>query len=317
MTGATDAVDSPSQAQILVVYPLPSFVDEDMLASEMKRLELEKPNPVRPTESGGPKLKSTAPVGLAKGYGGRPGSLRRVFLMREMNTGASFNYGFVEFWTLEDANAALMRVKMSRAFTISSCEVKVSNIHMGVFIAEDRPMSPDTEKSTFFPLFNPSLRVRYRDIRLYPSQRIVAPEHPNASAEGTVADQKKSSKKRKADGALGASTTKKAPLMAGQMARWQQKHDEIHTRAEAAAGPSLSDANQVPVGAFKSNANAPIKIVLGTTKLGSSASTTNQPAQTNSPEKSGGVPASEPNLVSYVDRAELKCLLCMRKFKSL
>lgn len=335
LTGATDAANVPSQ--ILVVYPLAGFVNEDMLAADMKRLELERPNPTKDTSSGVPKLKSTAPTGDASGYGARPGSLHRVFLMRDVYNDESFKYGFAEFWTMEDATAAMAKYRASRVFTVAACNVNVCTIHMGVFLPEDRELTPDIERMSFHPLFNPSLRVRYRDLRLYPSEKVVTSEPPNAGGQSKAsaddANDAKKSKKRKADGPLGAPGTKKPVVMAGQMAMWQRKHDELHGQQGGARkdGPPDQDRQIEPprgtVGSLddlpKQDPNAPIKISLGGAKIGAPSPASGTSKRTPSPDKadpprSASKESEEPpqDKISYVDRDRLMCLICMRKYKS-
>ncbi|KAF4124482.1 ZnF RBZ, partial [Geosmithia morbida] len=316
LTGMTDAADVPSQ--ILVVYPLASFVDEDMLAADMKRLEREKPNPVKDTASDGaaPKLKSTAPTGNPSGYGARPGSLHRVFLMRNAHSDESFKYGFAEFWALEDAMAAVAKYRASRSFTVAACTVHVSTIHMGVFLPEDRELTPETERMSFNPLFNPALRVRYKDYRVYPSQRVVTETPPGANSQTADKqpaedDAAKKSKKRKADGAPATQATtaaKKPVVMAGTMAMWQRKHDELH--AQGAGGTSsAADAPPPPP--------VPIKISLSNARIGGGGPTpaieSQRQEESKTPEEDRAPTAGA---VSYVDRDRLMCLICMRKYKS-
>ncbi|KAL6918654.1 hypothetical protein FSST1_002680 [Fusarium sambucinum] len=302
LTGMADASDVP--AQILVVYPLASFVTEDMLANDMKRLELVKPEKDKDASNGGPKLKSTAPTGDTTGYGARPGSLHRVFLMRDASTDESFKYGFAEFWTVEDATAAMTKFQKSRSFTVAACPVTVASTHMGVFLPEEREVVPAIEHMSFNPLFNPSLRVRYRDYHVYPSQQIVAEQPPEGGRLSKAREEEendKKSKKRKAEANLAASSTKKsAPVMAGRMAMWQQKSNEA-SRGEGAK----------PQSAIKISITRSAKP--DTPELAA-------PDKQASPEEAGTPgtstqPASisEEPPVSYVDRDRLMCLICMRK----
>lgn len=335
----TDAADVPSQ--ILVVYPLPHFVNEEMFANDIKRLELEKPDPSK-DNAGAPKLKSTAPSGNPSGYGARPDSLHRVFLMRDASSNESFKYGFAEFWTMEDAAAAMNKFRMARSFKVAACAVTVSTIHMGVFIPEEREVTPVTEHMSFNPLFNPTLRVRYRDARVYPSQRVVTsgpPLAPGAKPVDEEAADGKKSKKRKAESGIASSSSKKAVPMAGQLAVWQKKHVELHTGGSKPEGPDtagFSDANRtaprvIPGNTVKPDPKAPIKISLtGSIKLNAAP-----PTSDNAPSPSRGTPsaehdgvsstenaesqsvaAQEDTAVSYVDRDRLMCLICMRKYKS-
>lgn len=317
---------------MLVVYPLPLTFDEQEFAKEMQRLELEKPNPAQEAGEDAPKLKSTAHVdGLAVGMGARPGSLHRIFLMRDVSTEHFYGYGFAEFWTREDATQALTRVRNSPAFTMGTSKVYIANIHMGVFLPEDREVVEETEHESFFPLLNPQLRVRYRDPRVYPSQLVVNAVSPdaaqNAKADDTAtATDKKKGKKRKADGVAGTIGSKKAVPMAGQMALWQKKHDEIHSAASnKAQDASRSAANQTPLGgtstsSVKPTTNAPIKISLsGATKFGESLNadqSTPQKSETGDAAAQQQPSSSDSNIPSYVDFSNLHCYLCKMKYKS-
>ncbi|KAL6889744.1 hypothetical protein HDV57DRAFT_340767 [Trichoderma longibrachiatum] len=338
---AADAGDAPTQ--ILVVYPLMPYVTEEMFAADMKRLELAKPDPASQKLAPGSKLQSTAPADRAARTGARPGSLHRVFLMRDSVTDESVRYGFAEFWTLQDAVEAMAKIKLLPSFSVAAAPVTVSHIHLGVFVPEEREVTPEMEKFSFSPLFNPSLRVRYRDLRAYPSQKVLALEPPgSAGAEGEQkgGDQggnNKKQKKRKADDPLSAAAKRAVPAMAGHMALWQKKHEEIHTNESGTTA-----AKQLPA---KDAKEAPIKFAFpGASSAHASgaqaASTPAQPAQPAPPapssappppppppEKQNGdkMPAAKPDgqakaekpITPYADREKLQCLLCMRKFKSL
>ncbi|OTA05472.1 hypothetical protein A9Z42_0061620 [Trichoderma parareesei] len=348
---AADAGDAPTQ--ILVVYPLMAYVTEEMFAADMKRLELEKPDPASQKLAPGSKLQSTAPADRAARTGARPGSLHRVFLMRDSITDESVKYGFAEFWTLQDAVDAMAKIKLLPSFSVAASPVTVAHIHLGVFVPEERAITPEMEKFSFNPLFNPTLRVRYRDLRVYPNQKVLAPEPPgSASADGEQkgGDQggnnnNKKQKKRKADDPLPAAAKKAVPAMAGHMALWQKKHEEIHTNESGATA-----AKQLPVKDSKAK-EAPIKFAFPGASAHASGSQANsasppsqsakpaQPAQPAPPapssapppppppEKQNGdtMPAAKPDrqpkdekpITPYADREKLQCLLCMRKFTSL
>ncbi|KAH7158211.1 hypothetical protein B0J13DRAFT_543790 [Dactylonectria estremocensis] len=336
LTGVTDAANVPSQ--ILVVYPLAPFVNEDMFVNDIKKLEVEKADSTKDNSNGAPKLKSTAPTGNTSGYGARPGSLHRVFLMRDTHTNESFKYGFVEFWTLEDAAAAVAKFQKSRSFMVAACPVTVSTIHMGVFVPEERQVTPGIEHMSFNPLFNPSLRVRYRDLHVYPREKIVTPSPPNggdaAKADADEANDGKKSKKRKAEGTSAGNATKKLVPMAGQMAMWQRKRGELRGDDRGSSDNGLQNAegdgqDRVPVrislsgnGLTDTKPQGPIKISLsGGTKLGAPQDsgarkcTTPEPAAAS--DNKAQVPLDWSNTaVSYVDRDRLMCLICMRKYKS-
>lgn len=302
-SGAADvARDVDKKVQILVVHPLPSDFDEEMLADEMKRLELVKTD--KPKDDA-PKLKSTAPSVDGAGYGARPGSLHRVFLMRDAATDAKYHYGFAEFWTLGDALAALKKFQMTRSFEIGGTPVTVASIHLGVFLPEDRVITPEIDHMSFTPLFNPTLRIRYRDLALYPSARIVAPEPPvDADAKAAKEDkaEPQKPKKRKADEGAAESAPKRAPVMAAQMAFWQRRHDEIRGEPERGTDGSKTDE---PARA------APVKFsITGAAKPGAPAKSSPASAE---PASQPAAPSPE---FSFVDRERLHCLLCMMKYKS-
>ncbi|PHH75489.1 hypothetical protein CDD82_4436 [Ophiocordyceps australis] len=308
-TGAADiGRDVDQKVQILVVYPLPRDMDETMFANEMKRLELVKMD--KPKE-GAPKLRSTAPSVDGAGYGARQGSLHRVFLMRDVHTNASLRYGFAEFWTLPDALAALKKVQMTRCFEIGGTPVTIASIHLGVFVPEERELTPAIEAVSFVPLFNPSLRVRYRDVEVCPSCSMVSPkplvedEGPKPAQDDVKGDAQKQ-KKRKADDSFAesAAAAKKPPVMAAQLAVWKRKHNEIRGDDEA-----------VQTDASGAEQQSPIKFSLSGAKPGASAAKT-MAATGSEPQ---GQPAA-PNYADpayYIDRERLMCLICMMRYKSL
>ncbi|RDA92685.1 hypothetical protein CP533_3724 [Ophiocordyceps camponoti-saundersi (nom. inval.)] len=301
-TGSHDiAREGDSKVQILCVYPLPPHMDEDMLAQEMKRLELVKAD--KPKDEA-PKLKSTAPSVDGAGFGARPGSLHRVFLMRKVGTEDKLPYGFAEFWTKGDAHQALKKYQMTRSFEIAGKPVTIGLIHLGVFIPEDRPITPEIEFMSFTPIFNPALRVRYRDLDLYASPKVVAADPLPWDDEATKTAAEKAdgqkSKKRKADDPLADPTAKKAPVMAAQMAFWQRRHEEI------AQGPA---AGELPRGAsVKFSLTG--KTTPETAAKPQSAKAEQPAAQ---PEKTEAGGDAE---VSYVYREMLLCLICSERYKT-
>lgn len=281
LTGESDASDTPSQ--ILVFFPLAASVTEEVLAAGAAKLQLEeKSTAAKKSADGASKLKSTAPTGDTTGYGARPGSLHRVFLMRDRDTNESFKFGFAEFWTVEDALAAMTKFKKFREFTIASAPVNVSTIHLGVFIPEQREVTPAIEKFSFAPLFNPAIRVKYWDPHAFPSQNTVEenpPDRPptdesekSAKGSGDQAAELKKAKKRKAEVSGSSASVKRPAPMIGQMAIWQKKHDELHVgtkTSETATGEddkalaqssdrvplkiSLSGSNGLPQGSVKTS----------------------------------------------------------------
>ncbi len=113
-------------SQYLVVRSLDASTDEEALTQGISKLFVEKPSQ---NKDNGPrpatKLKSTAPTGDTSGLGAKPGTLRRVFLMRDRRTNESWKYGFAEFATLEDAQGAMAKFRALKSFTIGSKAVVV------------------------------------------------------------------------------------------------------------------------------------------------------------------------------------------------
>ncbi|KAI8293994.1 putative RNA-binding protein [Colletotrichum sp. SAR 10_98] len=328
LTGESDAADTPSQ--ILVFFPLAGSVTEDVLAAGAAKLELAQ-KPAAPKNSGEPpKLKSTAPTGDASGYGAKPGSLHRIFLMRDQDTNESFNFGFAEFWTVEDALAAMQKFKMMREFTIAGKPVTVSTIHLGVFVPEMRDVTRAIEHISFNPLFNPAIRVKYWEPHVFPSEKVITETPPGGTSSNDKTDandEAKKTKKRKAEGSLAPAATKKSAPMAGQMAFWQRRHDEIH-EGKKPTDPADGDGSaeeRAPVKISLSGANAistgPIKISLTGASLSNPAppATSHLAEPSTAPTSTGAVSPEQPAspTVSYVDREKVCCLLCMMKYKSL
>ncbi|SPO00214.1 related to RNA binding motif protein [Cephalotrichum gorgonifer] len=322
LTGETDASNDASQ--FLVVYPLDACVTEEVLEFGMKKLEVVEKQQVS-KDSGVPAkpLKSTAPTGDATGYGARRGSLHRVFLIRDKSSGQTLKYGFAEFWTLEDAMAALTKFRMSRSFTIGGTPVAIFSIHMGVFVPDMQPPTAEDDKFSFVPLFNPTLRVKYWDPRVYASQRIVNPEPPKkleSTEEGSNnSTEGKRAKKRKADGSLGSAAAKKPVAMAGQMAMWQKKSQELHSGRAATTPDHRQDSEETrsrSPAAIPAN-EGPIKITLG--GMAKAAAKPELPDRAAPRPTTSEQPLTTPAAdapISFVDRERVCCLLCMMKYKS-
>lgn len=309
----------------MVVYPLDACVTEEVLEFGLKKLEVAETQ--RPKNSDGPSkpLKSTAPSGDAPGYGARRASLHRVFLIRDKSSGQSLKYGFAEFWTVEDAMAALAKFRMTRSFTIGGAPVAIFSIHMGVFVPEMQQPTAEDERFSFVPLFNPSLRVKYWDPRVYASPRVVNPEAPTkpeakqGSEEANNNAETKKTKKRKAEGGLSSGTAKKPVAMAGQMAMWQKKSEELRDGLDTGREDHPHSAGEIRAKSPSANPphDGPIKISLGgIAKAAVSSAVSDQAASgPGTPEPSTKPKAEGP--ISYADPDKLGCLLCMMKYKSL
>lgn len=259
--------------------------------------------------------------------------------MRDQDTNESFNFGFAEFWTVEDALAAMQKFKMMREFTIASKPVTVSTIHLGVFVPELREITRAIEHISFNPLFNPAIRVKYWEPHVFPSQKVITESPPGGKSanesKADANDESKKGKKRKADGNLSSSTSKKSVPMAGQMAFWQRRHVEIHDGKRAA--DSMNGDNSVdqrkseeraPVkislSGSSSTTSGPIKISLTGASLanaaappGDAAVETSASGAPTSANSTGTPEAPDSQKVYYGDREKVCCLLCFMKYKSL
>ena len=140
----------------------------------------------------------------------------------------------------QDAQAALTRHNSFETFTISSKPVLASYIHAGVFVPVLNPTA-STERFTFSPLGNPSVKLAYWDEDAYATELKVSDTpnngHPklrndrgssSTTAEKVTKQGKESdkAKKRKADN--NASTGTKKLAMPSHLQFWSNRHAELH-----------------------------------------------------------------------------------------
>ncbi|KAI1374889.1 hypothetical protein F4677DRAFT_145928 [Hypoxylon crocopeplum] len=294
LDGKSDECPQQTPSQFLVIRDLASSVTETILAAEMKKLYVAKGDEPKQSSSTPNKLKSTAPIGNTSGLGAKPGSLVRVFMIRERYSDISCNYGFAEFSTLDDARAAMARYSASPQFTITSKPATLAFIHSGVFIPFLHPVQDEDRRFTFSATHNQTLRLVYWNPSVYASELAIfnealyedkpqtADQLKNDSDRPTARD----SRKRKAEKDLLAPNGKKVIAMAPQLQMWANKHAELY-------GPKESSSIADPV-----DDKAP---VTGSNAIGAAIPTVS-------------VAASAP--LSYADLDQMCCLLCRRKFKS-
>ncbi|KAH8662217.1 hypothetical protein BX600DRAFT_314263 [Xylariales sp. PMI_506] len=296
LDGQSDECPQQTPSQFLVIRDLPSSISETILATGMKKLYVAKEDEPKQHSSGPVKLKSTAPVGNTSGLGAKPGSLARVFMVRERYSDAGCRYGFAEFSNIDDARAAMAKFNASPQFTIGSKAVTVAYIHSGVFIPYLKPVSEQDRKFTFAATHNPSLRLSYWNPSVYACEFTVFDEglYEEKSSEkpgSTPATRdSKDSKKRKADKDLATPSGKKTIAMAPQLAKWANKHAELYG---ATAGDTRDE-----------NMDEAATPATGANSLG---------ANIELPASSAPPPL---NAVSYADLDQMCCLLCRRKFIS-
>ena len=219
------------------------------------KLFVEQPERTKDAPTTTNKLKSTAPVHSTVGLGAKPGSLRRVFLMRDRTTNESWRYGFAEFATVEDAQAAVSKFRASTKFTIASKPVAVGFIHTGVFVPSFDALTTENQEFSFTPIYNPAVRVKYWDERAYPSANVVAtdplpgPPSPDKTAGGDETAKSGARPAKKAKGTKDPAPAAKI-AMAPQIQLWTKASAQLHGAKPAAhvAVPSVQvpDAAKLP-----------------------------------------------------------------------
>lgn len=294
LTGETDEDPQQFPSQYLVIRGLDPTITEEGLADGVKQLYVEaKPEPKKDTQN---KLKSTAPTANTANLGAKQDSLRRVFLVRDRRSDEAMRYGFAEFATLEDAQAAISKFKASPKFNISGKPVTVAFIHTGVFVPHKGPVTEDNSRYIFNPVYNRDIFLKYWDSRVYPSILQVSEDvgatkdHSVGNADGTgkagkagvdeIATVQDASGKKIKRFKLGQAAAKPAPVMGSQLQMWAKKRAElVGDQGERDDGAELS------------------------------------PAPSEHAPKSSR-PRKRDSYISYSDPDSLSCLLCMRKFES-
>jgi RNA-binding protein 5/10 len=296
LDGQSDECPQQTPSQFIVVRGLAPSSNETVLAAGMKKLYMSKEDEPKQPPGMPTKLRSTAPTGNTHGLGARPGSLVRVFIVREKSSEISCNYGFAEFSTLEDARAAVAKYNAQPQFTISSKPVTLAFIHSGVFIPYMYPVQEHDRKFTFLATHNPSLRLGYWNPSVYTSELLTfdesvyedkeqKPEHGKQSSDFPTG---KESKKRKADKDLAAPSSKKGGIaMAPQLQMWANKHAELHGSKGPAKGNPPSEE---------------VALATGSNALGGATTVAIAPLSAQS--------------LSFSDLDRMCCLLCRRKFKN-
>ncbi|OJJ99950.1 hypothetical protein ASPACDRAFT_78874 [Aspergillus aculeatus ATCC 16872] len=288
--GDNDAAPENQPSQFLLFRGLESSVTEELLAKGVAKLY--RPSSSSNDATGG--AKKGAKVASTTGdsnLGARDGSIRRVLLVRGRKTNESWRYGFAEFATIQDAQAAVTRLNSFDKFTISSRPVLVSYIHAGVFVPVLNP-TPSNERFTFSPLNNPALKLMYWDEEAYVKELTVSTAELDsgkgdraAGQEGPTKGSKDAdkAKKRKADAAASAAAKKMA--VPSHLQFWSNRHAELH-------GIQKKDGEDKPGGGEQ------------------------QQQQPTSETAASPLDPAAPPSQSYANPTQNCCYLCMRKFKS-
>ncbi|KAF7522261.1 hypothetical protein PCG10_007562 [Penicillium crustosum] len=294
--GDNDVAPETQPSQFLLIRGLEASVTEELLAKGVSKLYRPSGN----NDSAPDNQKKGSKVASTTGdsnLGAREGSLRRVLLVRDRKTNASWRYGFAEFAGIKDAQDAMTRLNSFEKFTISSKPVLVTYIHGGVFVPVMNAPS-GASYYTFSPSNNPSLKLMYWDDEAYVTELVLstteddaaqeqkanktASNHGDGQAKGTKDSDK--GKKRKVDATTSASTKKLA--MPPQLQFWSERHAELH-------GINRDDAGNP---AESSNLAAP------TTDSAAPATELAAPVT-----DSAAAPTP-----SFADWGKLRCLLCMQ-----
>ncbi|EPE24283.1 RNA-binding, RBD [Glarea lozoyensis ATCC 20868] len=289
-TGDSDAALDGNASQFLLLRGLEPGVNEDLLAKGVSKLYKTKATNSSNDNQANKKTK-IASTSNDSSYGAKEGSLRRVLLIRDRKTNDSWRYGFAEFSTVEDAQAAVAKYKASEKFTISSKPVMISYIHAGVFVPVLRPLENGDAQFTFSPLSNNAIKLMYWDEAAYANELVTAvAEQPSvekrkqsehakraaAAANEGLVDQSKEGearpKKRKVE--------KEAKIVAPHLQFWSNRHAEIHGITPKQPEDAIPGASQ------------------------------------NSVDNKILTDGTKPSTQSFADLNRKCCLLCSRQFKS-
>jgi RNA recognition motif-containing protein len=226
-------------SQFLLLRGLEPGVNEELLAKGVIKLYKPKATNTPPGDAPAAKKPKIASTSNDSTMGAKDGSLRRVLLVRDRKSNDSWRYGFAEFNTVEDAQAAMTKYKASEKFTISSKPVLISYIHAGVFVPVLQPLGDEFASFTFSPLSNRAVKLMYWDEAAYASELVTGmadqlyvsktkeTEHAKLAAaaanEGLVGPNKEGEprqKKRKVE--------KDTKVVAPHLKFWTNRHAEIH-----------------------------------------------------------------------------------------
>ncbi|MCJ1473492.1 hypothetical protein MMC13_002143 [Lambiella insularis] len=245
-SGDSDASPDGTPSQFLLLRGLEPTVTEDLLAKGVSKLYKPSGGTIPSgvlSKKGNAKIAST--TGDAN-LGAKEGSIRRVLLVRDRRSNESWRYGFAEFASVDDAQAALTRFSSFEKFTISSRPVTVCYIHAGVFVPVLKLQ--ENKRFVFHPLGNTATRLAYWDNDAYASELVVteAPDETTlrsaearvkssvdkaaaaAEKEGLMApgkDTEAKAKKRKAETKEASKPKKTAPA---HLQFWSNRHAELH-----------------------------------------------------------------------------------------
>lgn len=288
-TGDSDVSPDGTASQFLLLRGLEPGVNEELLAKGVSKLYKTKAS--TPTDTPATKKAKISSTTNDASIGARDGSLRRVLLVRDRKTNDSWRYGFAEFNSVEDAQAAMVKYNASDKFTISSRPVMVSYIHAGVFVPVLYPFGEEFAKCTFSPLSNAAVKLMYWDEAAYASELVTA-----------VVDQKSTAKSKESEHArLAAAAANEGLVDAGKDGEPRLKKRKVEKDSKPVA-PHLQ---------FWTNRHA--ELHGKGLKDGDNNSASSVPMASQKKEASA---AEAPPSKSFADLGRKCCLLCSRQFKT-
>ena len=264
--GDNDASPDNTPSQFLLLRGLEPSVTEEVFSRGVTKLMKPGGDAAAPKQTPGKKAAKVASTTGDANLGAREGTLRRVFIVRDRRTNDSWRFGFAEFASIEDAQAALTRYSSFDKFTIASKPVMVSYVHSGVFVPVLNP-SPLDEQYTFNPLINRSLKIAYWDDGAYVKELTVteAPSEEQermpsrtdlaaaaASSEGLATEK---AKKRKQEAVASSSSKKATP---SHLQFWSNRHAELHSiKEKQSSNGNSNQASSFPAGSTPEAGAAP------------------------------------------------------------
>ena len=289
-TGDSDASPDDAASQFILLRGLEPGVNEELLAKGVSKLYKTKPSPTPSDNQASKRTKISSTTNDAS-LGAKDGSLRRVLLVRDRKTNDSWRFGFAEFNTVEDAQAAMTKYKASDKFTISSKPVLISYIHAGVFVPVLHPFDEEFAKFTFSPLSNPAVKLMYWDEAAYASELPIAVIDQRSSSKSKESEHAKLAAAAANEGLISSSkdgepklkkrkVEKDSKVVAPHLQFWTNRHAELHGIAPKDSEDDSSD----------------------------SVATT--------PKKHVEMPVQDPPTQTFADLDRKCCLLCSRQFKT-
>lgn len=236
--GDCDVSPDGTPLQILLIRGLKNNVDEALLSKGLDKLYLDDTQQEQGSQP--PALTLPGAQSRPSQPGATPKSLKRVLIIRDRVTEKSLGFGFAEYHSRKDAQAALAKAnELGDKCTISSKQIQVGYPHLGVFPPVVIGQTDDNTRF-LFQMDDGNFR-KYHDTRYYASGSVVNAEPPaRPKSPSPVKDVAKTSKKRSnnnqssdtLENADGVKKVKTGPAFT-IAAQWQKKQAELRGEDEA------------------------------------------------------------------------------------